>query len=55
MNMQDLDRQALKALCTYTCPKCGATLYAVIVDGKTVGFDCIDCKEFYSYDNIACS
>uniref|UniRef100_A0A6M3K4H3 Uncharacterized protein n=2 Tax=viral metagenome TaxID=1070528 RepID=A0A6M3K4H3_9ZZZZ len=55
MNMQDLDRQVLKALSTYTCPKCGATLIAVIVDGAPVGFDCIDCEEFYTYDNIASS
>jgi len=53
--MQELDRQVLKALNTFTCPKCGAKLYPYIVDGATVGFDCLDCEEFYNYDNIACS
>ena len=52
MTMVDLDRQALKALNTYTCPKCGATLYPVIVNGAVTGFDCLDCEEFYSFDNI---
>ena len=54
MTMQELDRQALNAL-KPLCPKCGATLYPVIVDGAPVGFDCLDCEEFYSYDNIVCS
>ena len=53
MTMQDSDRQTLKALNTFTCPKCGATLYPVIVNGVATGFDCLDCGEFHSYDNIA--
>ena len=54
MNMQELDRQALKALNTYTCPKCGEELHSVEVDGSVTGFDCLRCEEFYSFDNIAC-
>lgn len=55
MTMQDLDRQALKALNTFTCPECGAALITIILDGAPVGFDCIACEEFFSYDNIACT
>jgi len=55
MTMQELDRQALKALNTFTCPKCGAELWPVYMNGEVVGFDCLDCQEFHSYDNIACS
>ena len=50
--MKELDRQAIN---TFVCPKCGATLFPVIVDGVPEGFNCPDCEEFYSYDNIACS
>ena len=53
--MRELDRQVLKVLNTFLCPKCGATLSPIKVDGVVVGFDCLDCEEFYSYDNIACS
>jgi len=55
MTMQELDRQALRAINTHTCPKCGAPLYPVIVDGACVGFDCLVCEEFHAYDNIATS
>ena len=55
MNKQDLDRKGSRLLNAFNCPKCGAKLHPVIVNGEPVGFDCLDCKEFYSYGNIACS
>ena len=50
MDMRELDRQAFKAL-EQVCPKCGDTLHPVISDGSCVGFDCLNCEEFYCYDN----
>ena len=55
MNMQELDRQAIKALTTYNCPKCGEGLQPVHCDGAVVGFDCLKCQEYYDFDNIYCT
>ena len=51
MDIRELDRRALKAL-EPNCPKCGAKLSPVIVNGEPTGFDCLDCEEFYTFDNI---
>ena len=53
MDMNELDRQTLNAL-SPTCPKCGAILHPVIVNGVATGFDCLDCEENYTPDNIHC-
>lgn len=54
-DMRELDRQAIKNMTTYRCPKCGEELLVVLNDGAPVAFDCLACQETYSFDNIYCS
>ena len=54
-NIAELDRQAIKKMTTYNCPKCGQPLEVVIEDETPVAFDCLDCEVTYSFDNIYCS
>ena len=53
--MKDLDEKVIKIMVRHTCPKCGEFLDAVITDGVVVAFDCLNCHETYSFDNIYCS
>ncbi len=59
---RSLDERAPRALIP-TCPKCGARLYPVTVDGVITGFSsvrsnyrfqlyrhCIGCEELYKYE-----